>query len=71
MFSDQFEEKLKKWHLRGWDKRDIFAGLMCERETKGALLDVISVSLYYLLIVNANSSFMICQYILADGLFHE
>lgn len=66
------EEKQKKWRVvRRSDIRDLFADFMCERETKRALLVVISVSLYYLLIVNANSSFMICQYILADGSFHE
>lgn len=57
--------------MRGLDIRDLFADFMCERETKRALLDVITVSLYYLLIVNANSSLMIRQCIHADGSFHE
>lgn len=45
--------------------------LRVKEKQKRALLDVISVSLYYLLIVNANSSFRIGQYILADDSFHE
>lgn len=57
---DKKKRNKKEGRGGGVDIRDLFfADFTCERGTKNSLRDVISVSLYFLLIVNANSSLMI------------